>query len=145
MHFKALVSAIALGAAVSLAGPVSAQEAMINGVTIPDDEMAAVQARCDELAQAAENEPIAGEAENDVTDDAGDDTGDDGDDADNGDGDDTGNGGDTTADDAGEADATIDDAPAVNEIDNALTSTIDLDTIDLQACIDAGLVDDVAR
>jgi hypothetical protein len=131
MQFKALVSALALGAAVSLAGPVSAQDAaaqdmMINGVAIPEDEMAAVQARCDELAEASENESLASDAD-------ADEEADDSDNADDSD----------SVDSAGEADATIDDAPAVNEVEDA-TSVIDLDTIDLQACVDAGLVADTA-
>ena len=46
---------------------------------------------------------------------------------------------DTTDGTAGDADATIADAPGVNEAQDA-TSTIDLDTIDLQACIDGGFV-----
>jgi uncharacterized protein (DUF885 family) len=121
MHFKALVSALALGAAVSLSGPVSAQEMMINGVAIPEDEMAAVQARCDELAEAAENESLSEPTEDDAADDSADDD---------------------TIDSAGEAGALIEDAPEVNEVEDA-TSIIDLDQIDLQACIDAGLVDDL--
>ena len=44
-----------------------------------------------------------------------------------------------SAESAGEADATLDDAPGVNEMAN-MTSNIDLDTITLEACVDAGLV-----
>lgn len=40
---------------------------------------------------------------------------------------------------AGGTDAAVVDAPAVNEA-QAATATIDLDTIDLQACIDGGFV-----
>lgn len=46
---------------------------------------------------------------------------------------------DTTADDnAGAADATVDNAPAVNEVE-AATATIDLDTVTLEQCTEAGL------
>lgn len=137
MHFKALVSAIALGAAVSLSGSVSAQEVMINGIVIPEDEMAAVQARCDDLAEAAENESIVSESDDDEAADDGA--------ADDGAADDDAAGdADAAADDAGDADATIEDAPEVNEMDEATTTVIDLATIDLQACIDAGLVENTA-
>lgn len=142
MHFKALVSAIALGAAVSLSGSVSAQEVMINGIVIPEDEMAAVQARCDDLAEAAENESIVSESDDDEAADDG--AADDGAADDDAAGDDAADDADAAADDAGDADATIEDAPEVNEMDEATTTVIDLATIDLQACIDAGLVENTA-
>lgn len=126
MQFKALVSTVALGAAMALSGSAFAQT--INGVDIPEGELAIVQERCDELSVAANNESLVGtEAPDQIEGDAGD----------TDDGDSSTDSGST--DSAGQADATIDSAPPVNEMANA-TSTIDLTTIDLQACIDAGLV-----
>ena len=111
MQLKAFASTIALAAALAVSGPVYAQS-MINGMTIPEAELAAVQERCDELKVAADTESLASEGQ-DMDDE--------------------------TAEDAGEAE--VEDAPAADTgTAQATTPTIDLDTIDLQACVDAGLV-----
>lgn len=112
MQLKAFASTIALAAALAVSGPVYAQS-MINGMTIPEDELPEVQQRCDELKVATDTESLSSEGQDMDDDDA--------------------------VDDAGEAE--VEDAPAADAgTDQATTTTIDLDTIDLQACIDAGLV-----
>ncbi|GHA16062.1 hypothetical protein GCM10007989_08830 [Devosia pacifica] len=111
MHIKTLVSTFAIGAALAFAGPAAAQT-MINGTEISEDDMAAVEARCDELFVASATDSIANDNDDGIEEDN---------------------------DSAGSIDATIEDAPDVNDLENA-TTTIDLDTIDLQACMDAGLV-----
>lgn len=112
MTIKSALSIIALSTSLAFSGSVMAQTT-INGVDVSDSDLPAVQERCDQLS-VAENNSLAttsSDSESDTD----------------------------SAADAGSADANIDDAPAVNEIAN-LTSTIDLDTITLQACQDAGLV-----
>lgn len=108
MQLKAFASTIALAAALAVSGPVAAQS-MINGMTIPEDELPAVQQHCDELQTAAGVESES----TDETDPEGE------------------------TEDAG--------AEPVEEVEpsgtaEATTPAIDLDAIDLQACIDAGLV-----
>jgi len=106
MQFKVLASTAALAAAMIFAGPASAQSS-IGGVAIPESELAAVQARCDELKTA---EDVPSESTNESPADAQlENPGDN----------------DTEAEASGAAEA---------------TTTIDLDTLDLQACVDAGLV-----
>lgn len=111
MQLKALASTIALAAALAISGPVYAQS-MINGVTIPEDELPAVQQRCDDLKNAADTESLASEGQDTE--------------------------GDEPVEDAGEAE--VEDAPETDGTAEATTTVVDLDTIDLQACIDAGLV-----
>jgi hypothetical protein len=116
MRIKALVSAIAITSALTLSGGAFAQT-MINGVEVSEDDLPGLQERCDELNVAATTESLSGTDSSEGEMEDGMDTG----------------------ESAGQADATIEDAPDVNEVENA-TSGIDLDTVDLQACIDAGLI-----
>jgi len=109
MQFKVLASTTALVAAMMFAGPASAQS--INGVTIPESELAAVQARCDELKAAADTES---ESTNESP-------------------------GDANLEQPGDNEASEDTTEASGAV-QATTPTIDLETIDLQACVDAGLV-----
>lgn len=107
MQLKAFASTIALAAALAVSGPVAAQT-MINGMTVPEDELPLVQQHCDDLQTAA---GVASESTD-------------------------------QGDPAGQTDP---GAEPVEEVEpggmaQAVTPTIDLDTIDLQACIDAGLV-----
>jgi len=123
MRVKTALTSIALISSLAFSGV--AYGATINGVDIPEDELAAVQARCDELKVADDTQSLSTTEDSDST--ATDDS--------------------MTSDEptgssdessAGE-DAVVDNAPAVDEAANA-TGTIDLDTITLQACMDAGLV-----
>lgn len=95
----------------ALSGAAFAQGMTINGVAVSETDAPAVQERCDDLSTAASTESLSSGSETDTTDDPSADT----------------------------ADASTDSTPAVNETQNA-TTTIDLDTIDLQACIDGGFV-----
>ena len=93
----------------ALSGAAFAQGMTINGVAVSETDQPAVQERCDALANAESTESLTESSDSSE---------------------------DTTA---GGADATIVDAPAVNEA-QAATTTIDLDTIDLQSCVDGGFV-----
>lgn len=115
MTIKSALSILALSTSLAFAGSAMAQTS-INGVDVSDSDLPAVQERCDQLLVADTTESTST-----ATDDAAE--------AEN-------NGADDTA---SAADATIDDAPDVNEMAN-MTSSVDLDTITLQACLDAGLV-----
>lgn len=115
MTIKSALSILALSTSLAFTGSAMAQTS-INGVDVTDADLPAVQQRCDELMVAESTQSTSTATE----DSAGADS----------------NGAD---DSSGAADATIEDAPAVNEMAN-MTSTIDLDTITLQACLDAGLV-----
>lgn len=110
MTIKSALSIIALTTSLAFSGSAMAQTS-INGVDVSDSDLPALQERCDELSVAA-NESLVTNSSDSNTD---------------------------SSADAGSADATITDAPAVNEMAN-LTSTIDLDTVTLEACVDAGLV-----
>ncbi|GLQ53524.1 hypothetical protein [Devosia nitrariae] len=109
MQLKPLASTIALAAALAFSGPVYAQS-MINGMTIPEDELPLVQQQCDELKTAAGTE-------SESTDESA---------------------GDAELEDSG--DDAVEDEVEASGMAQAETPTIDLETIDLQACIDAGLV-----
>lgn len=110
MTIKSALSIIALSTSLAFSGSVMAQT-MINGVDVSDTDLPAVQERCDQLSVAS-NETLSNTASDSDA---------------------------SSSDSAGQADATLNEAPAVNEAAN-LTSTIDLDTITLEACVDAGLV-----
>lgn len=112
MTIKSALSVAAL--TIALTGAAFAQGMTINGVAVSETDMPAVQERCDQLAEA-EGGSLSPTADDDATEAAGND--------------------DATA----ATDATTDQAPAVNEV-QAATTTIDLETIDLQACIDGGFV-----
>jgi hypothetical protein len=99
MNIKSALSIAALCSALALSGPVYAQT-VINGVEVPEAELAAVQARCDELSTAESTEAL-GTTEED--------------------------------DDGGEAEEEV-------TADTTPTATIDLETLTLEACIEAGLV-----
>lgn len=83
-------------------------QTMFAGVALSAEDLPAVTQRCEQLATASDTESLT-----ESSDSAEDST-------------------------AGGADATITDAPEVNEIENALT-TIDLDTVTLEQCTEAGL------
>ena len=116
MRVKSALTSIALVAGLSFSGPAFA--AMINGVEIPEGEMAAVQQRCDQLATAEATEPLATDAQANTEADAQ---------------------SSDSEDDSSAESALVEDVPNVNEVADA-TTKIDLETITLQACTDAGLV-----
>lgn len=111
MQLKAFASTIALAAALAVSGPVAAQS-MINGMTIPEDELPVVQQHCDDLKTAADTE-------SESTDESA---------------------GDANLEDAGDDDLNGGAEADTSGTAQATTPTIDLETIDLQACVDAGLV-----
>jgi len=115
MTIKSALSIAAL--TVALTGGAFAQGMTINGVAVSEADMPAVQERCDQLANAESTESLT------TTTDSATESGD--------------SSGDSNATAANDAVTT--DVPATNEAQNA-TTTIDLDTIDLQACIDGGFV-----
>ena len=78
------------------------------GVALAEGDVAAVTERCEQLATASTTESLTESSDSSE---------------------------DSTA---GGADATITDAPEVNEMENALTK-IDLDTVTLEQCKEAGL------
>lgn len=113
MTIKSALSVVAL--TVAFSGAAFAQGMMINGAAVSETDQPAVQERCDQLSNAQATESLSPTTnETDASADA------------------------SSAGTAG-VDATIDTAPAVNEVQDA-TTTIDLDTISLQACIDGGFV-----
>lgn len=117
MTIKSALSVAAL--TIALTGAAFAQGMTINGVAVSEADMPAVQERCDQLANAEATEslsPTTDTTPGDTSDDAS-------------------GGNDGTA----ANDAVTEEAPAVNET-QAATATIDLDTIDLQACTDGGFV-----
>lgn len=116
MTIKSALSVAAL--TVALTGAAFAQGMTINGAAVSEADMPAVQERCDQLANAESTESLSATTDS-ATDESGNSGGD----------------GDATA----ANDAVTDDAPATNEA-QAATATIDLDTIDLQACVDGGFV-----
>ena len=83
-------------------------QTMFNGAELSADDLPAVTERCEQLATAASTESLIEESNSSE---------------------------DSTA---GGADATITDAPAVNEAQQA-TATIDLDTVTLEQCTEAGI------
>lgn len=105
MTIKSALSVVAL--TVALTGGAFAQGMTMNGVAVSEGDMAAVQERCDQLANASTTESLT--ESSDSTEDTS----------------------------AGGADATITDAPAVNEMADA-TTTVDLDTVTLEACTTGG-------
>ena len=105
MTIKSALSVVAL--TVALTGASFAQGMTLNGVAVSEGDMAAVQARCDQLANAEGTESLT-----DATDSSEDSS-------------------------AGGTAATVTDAPAVSEIQDA-TTTVDLDTVTLEACATGG-------
>jgi len=114
MQFKSLVSAVALSAAFALAGPAFAQTTF-NGAVLSETDLPAVTERCEQLVNADATESLSTESSTDTAA------------TDN-----------NEVSDAGDASATSDSVPDVNEVENAVT-TIDLDTITLEQCTAAGL------
>lgn len=110
MTIKSALSVAAL--TVALTGAAFAQGMTMNGVAVSETDMPAVQERCDQLSNAEATQSLS------PTVDSSSETGSNG----------------TAANDA-----VIENAPSTNEVQNA-TTTIDLDTISLQACIDGGFV-----
>ena len=113
MHVKSIVSAIALSAALALSGPAFAQT-MFNGVELSAEDLPAVTERCEQLVTAASTE-----SETETTSDEP-------------------AAADSTETTAATTEATT-DVPAVNEVEAATTTSIDLDTITLEQCTAAGL------
>ncbi|MET0436129.1 MAG: hypothetical protein ABW043_01415 [Devosia sp.] len=105
-------SALSIAAlTVALTGAAFAQGTTINGVAVSETDLPAVQERCEMLSTADSTEALS-----------------------------TGTETDTPENQSADNDsATTDSTPAVNEA-QAATATIDLDTIDLQACVDGGFV-----
>lgn len=135
MHTRNLVSSIALVAALSFSTGAMAQATVMRGVEIPPDDLPEVQSLCNTLlAQANESLTANGDDEGDDADgDTSDDAdGDNGDDADGADGD--------NGDDTDMQDPASEDESEPSDLDQAVT-TIDLDTITLEDCKAAGLVD----
>ncbi|KKB80022.1 hypothetical protein VW35_06095 [Devosia soli] len=118
MTIKSALSVVAL--TVAFTGAAFAQGMMINGVAVSAEDQPAVQERCDQLSNAATTESLAPTTEDGE--------------ASNTPGADTNSATSTTA-----ADATLDNAPTANATQNA-TTTIDLDTITLEACTEGGFV-----
>ena len=116
MTIKSALSVAAL--TIALSGAAFAQGMTINGVAVSETDMPAVQQRCDDLANAEKTESLSPTVDS----------------ATEGTGDSTGSNDGTAANDA-----VTENAPGTNEAQDA-TTTIDLDTIDLQACIDGGFV-----
>jgi hypothetical protein len=136
MHVKSVVSAIALSTAMLLSGAAIGQDAaapapdatmpaadammpaaaMINGIEIPADQLAAVQERCDQLKLASDTDPVIDIAKVNADDNA-------------------------APESAGEAAPSTENVEEVNEAANAVTSAIDLDTLTIEACVEAGLVE----
>lgn len=114
MTVKSTLSVVAL--TIALTGSAFAQGMTINGMAVSEADMGAVEERCLQLSTAENTESLTA-------------TGDDS--TDN-----TSGGNETTAGN----DALTENAPDVNEVQNA-TSTIDLDTITLDACVEGGFVD----
>jgi hypothetical protein len=94
---------------VAFSGAAFAQGMTINGVAVSDADLGAVQERCDQLANASTTQSLTDSTESSA---------------------------DSTA---GGTDATITEAPAVNEAQDS-TATIDLDTVTLEACTTGGFV-----
>lgn len=109
MHVKSIVSAAALSAAMLLSGSAFAQT-MFNGVELSADDLPKVTERCEQLATAESSQSAT----------------------------DTTTADSSTDDTAGGSDATINEAPEVNEV-AAATATVDLDTVTLEQCTEAGL------
>ena len=141
MHIKSLVSPLALAVALSFSGAASAQT-MVGGVEVSAEDLPEVQSLCNSLA-AGTNESLAETTDTASDDDDSDDSdagagdGDDGDDGD-GDGDDGNDAGAGGDDGQADPDPAADDG-AASDMDNALT-TIDLDTITVDQCREAGLI-----
>jgi hypothetical protein len=115
MNIKATISTIALVAGLALTGPAFSQT-ILNGVEVAEDDLPAVQQRCDEL--------LADDTQSLVSDDANEDDDNSAD---------AGNG-----EPATEAD-TLNSQPEAAGTANTFTD-VDLETITLEACVDAGLV-----
>lgn len=113
MHVKSIVSAIALSAALALSGPAFAQT-MFNGAELSADDLPKVTERCEQLVTASTTESLTETEES------------------------TAGGNEAASENAGSADATIENAPAVNDA-AAATAGVDLDTITLEMCKEAGL------
>lgn len=110
MRVKSALSSLALVAGLLVSGSAFGQT-MINGMEIPEGELAAVQERCDSLQVSEQTESLSEPRD--------------------GEGNPQSN-----PDNSG---SQTEEEPAVNEMANA-TTTIDLDTITLEACQEAGLV-----
>jgi len=114
MTIKSTLSVVALLSGIAFSGAAFAQEMTIAGAPVAEADVAAVQERCDQLSTAASTQSLVENSENEASDSS-----------------------ETGA--SVEGDATISSAEAVNEIQQS-TTTIDLETITLQNCIDGGFV-----
>jgi len=114
MTIKSVLSVAAI--TIALTGATFAQGMTMNGTAVAEGDMAAVQERCDQLANAESTESLTATSDDTNASD-----------------------GTNTNDATAGNDALVENAPGVNEAANA-TTTIDLDTISLQACVDGGFV-----
>lgn len=110
MTIKSALSVAAL--TVALTGAAFAQGMTMNGVAVSETDMPAVQERCDQLSNAEATQSLSPTVDSSSE---------------------------TASNGTAANDAVIENAPSTNEVQNA-TTTIDLDTISLQACIDGGFV-----
>ena len=92
---------------VALTGASFAQGMTLNGVAVSEADAPAVQERCDQLANAESTQSLTDTSSSNAD------------------------------SSAGTNDATLTNAPAVNEVQNATTS-VDLDTVTLEACAAGG-------
>ena len=109
MHIKSLVSVVALSTVFAFSGPAFAQT-MFAGAALSEADLGAVTERCEQLVTASTTASATDSATGDSS----------------------------TDDTAGGSDANVDEAPEVNELE-AATSTIDLDTVTIEQCTEAGL------
>jgi hypothetical protein len=123
MRVKSVVSALALTSAMFLSTGAFAQT-MFNGAEVSADDLPGLQQRCTELVTASTNESLT---ETESVTSSSDDSDDDGTDSQS-----------DADDNAGEANALTESVPDVNEVVNA-TSGIDLDSVTLEDCTEAGL------
>ncbi len=126
MHVKSIVSALALSAALAVSGPAFAQT-MFNGTELSADDLGAVTERCEQLTNSAATEPLVG------TEQSSDDTS-----GESATGTATSSTDASTTTSDGATDATVDEAPDVSGNTQA-TTTIDLATITVEQCTEAGL------
>lgn len=114
MHVKSVVSALALSAAFALSGPAFAQT-VFNGAELSADDLPAVTERCQQLLDASEGKTTGDASTGAQASDS------------------------ETPDTTGDNATTPTDTPVANEVEAATTATIDLDTITLEMCTEAGL------
>jgi len=123
MNIKTLATALVLSTSM-FAGSSAFAATMVGSMSVTDEDLPAVQQRCDQLALANTNESLT-ESSSATKNDTGSAVADSG----------------TSENDssAGAADATTSSTEQVNEAANSVTKSIDLDTITIEQCRTAGL------